>query len=137
MAVDPNGAAVDEPLDPPRGRRVQQPARAVEVHRLEELVALAALPHRDGKVEHVGHAAHGTGAQLLVGNASRQDFDPLARQQGRIGLLLGAVREAEHHHLGAAPSALLSEVRADESGPTGDQKLHRAPLIRTAPRGPR
>ena len=124
VPVDADGAAVHEPLDPPLARHLQQPPGPVEVDRLEELVGLAAFPHGHREVEHVGDAAHGPAAELGVGDAPGHDLDALPRQQGRIGLLLRPVGQAEDDHARAPAPSLLRQVRADEPGPARDQQLH-------------
>jgi hypothetical protein len=53
VAIDPDGAAVDEPLHPLDGCRLKQVAGAVEVDRLEELVTLATLAHGHREVKDV------------------------------------------------------------------------------------
>ena len=124
VAVDADGAAVDEALDPSRTGRVEQPAGALEVHRLEELVALPALAHGDGQVERVGHAPHGARAQLRVGDAARQDLHALLRQQLGVGALLRPIGETQHHDLRPPPPSLLRQVRPDEPGSARDQQSH-------------
>ncbi len=124
VAVDPDGAAVDEPLDPLRGCRLQQMPGAVEVDGLEELVALAALPHGHGKVEDVSRSPRRPPAQLGIGDAAGEHLGAHPGQQLSVGLFLGAVGQAEHHHLGPAAPALFGQMRADEAGAAGDQKSH-------------
>ena len=81
----------------------------------------------------MGHAAHGSMAQLGIGDAARQNLDALPPQQLHVGLLLRTVGQPQHHDLRAPPAALLREVRADESRPARHQQSHpkRSPIAAT------
>ena len=64
VAVDPDRPAIHEPLDPRGPRSFEQPLRPIEVHPLEELIALPALAHRDGEMEDMGDPTNRPLAEL-------------------------------------------------------------------------
>src|SRR6478752_2687508 len=99
-------------------------AGSLEVDSLEELVALAALSHRDGEVEDMGDAAHRSPAELRVGDAAGQDFGAHAGEQLCVGTFFRPIGQAERHHLSAPAATFLRQMRPDEAGSAGDQQLH-------------
>ena len=124
VAVDPDRPAIHEALHPRRPGGFEQPLGPVEVHPLEELVALPALAHRDGEVEDMRDPAHRPLAELGVGDAPREDLHALSGQELGVGALLRPVVQPEHHDRCPTPPPLLRQVGPDEARPPGDQQPH-------------
>jgi hypothetical protein len=97
---------------------------SVEVDRLEELIALATLPHGDGEMEDVSGSPGGPAAELGIGDTARDDLGSQAGQQIGVGPFLGAVSESEHHYLRPQSQPFLGQVGDDEPGATGDKEPH-------------
>ena len=131
VAVDRGARGVDELLDLPPDDRLQQDLRRVDVvGRVDLEVAPPALSHAGlrGQVKHVRHVVQQR-IEIRVLNRRLHEPEPVVGRHGGEVRFLDrpriVVREAvQSRDRGAAFEQRPGQVRADEPGDAGDERLH-------------